>query len=452
MYVDRLLPHDIEAEEAVIGSLIIDGESIHRITSLLKPSDFYRERNRRCYEFCLAISSRSENNVIDQATLGHELARNNYLESVGGYEFLGKVAATVPTSVNIVHYSEIVKRTSVMRQLISAANDIADLGYENASDIDSTLSNAEDALFRIRSGRSSRDFEHLRSVMDRLLERQGSDDEDSRSMDSISSNFTDLDRILGGLQRSDLIILAARPGFGKTALAISVARNAAYFGKLVAVFSLEMSSDQLGLRLVSSESNVDSHRIRLGILTEEEERRIVDVTGVLSELPLYIDDTPSLGVVELRSKARRLHMERNLDLIVVDYLQLIQSGEFRSQNRVQEVSEISRSLKGLARDLNVPIIAVSQLSRAVENRPSHRPMLSDLRESGSIEQDADVVMFIHREDKHISEDDWIKLHPEHPYPLNIAEVIVAKHRHGPTGSFSMRFQERFARFENMSNG
>jgi replicative DNA helicase len=267
-----------------------------------------------------------------------------------------------------------------------------------------------------------------------------------RGLAPILSGYTDLDELLGGgLQRSDLIILAARPALGKSSLALGIARNAARYGATAGVFSLEMSADQLGLRLLAAEANVDSYRLRVGIYTEAEERRIVDVAGVLSGLPIYIDDTPLLSIVELRSKARRLQMERGVDLLIVDYLQLIQGADSRAQNRVQEVSEISRALKGLARDLNVPLIAVSQLSRAVESRPSRRPQLSDLRESGSIEQDADIVMFIHRE----SEEEWERRYPDAPFPRDIAEIIVAKHRHGPVGSLHLRFQERLARFEDM---
>ena len=451
MYAERVLPHDIEAEEAVIGSLLIDGEAILHAATIIKPDDFFRERYRWCYQGCLALFDRRE--PIDQATLGHELARDNRLEEVGGYEFLSELAATVPTSVNIGYYAEIVRRTSVMRQLIRAASEIAVLGYENDADIDDTLSRAEDTLFRIRTGRGARDFEHLREVMDRILERQAAATAGplERGAAPIPSSFTDLDQILGGLQRSDLLVLAARPGLGKTALAIGIGRNAARLGANVGVFSLEMSGDQLGLRLLAAEAGVDGHRLRLGIYTEAEERRIVDVAGILSGLPMYIDDTPSLGIVELRSKARRLQMERGVDLIIVDYIQLIHgTGDGRQQNRVQEVSDITRSLKGLARDLNVPVIAVSQLSRAVENRPSHRPQLSDLRESGSIEQDADVVMFIHREDLHLSEEEWERRSPDAPFPRSIAEIIVAKHRHGPMGSIHLRFQERLARFEDMN--
>ncbi len=453
MYAERVLPHDIEAEEAVIGALLIDGEAIHEIASVLSPNDFYRERNRWCYEAALALSQRPE--AVDMATLGHEMARLNRLEEAGGYEYLSQLSATVPTSVNVEYYAQIVQRTSVMRQLINAASGIANLGFENGADVGETLTRAEDLLFHLRSSGSTRDFVHIREVLDRYLEEaaaatQGGQDQ---STAPIPSGFTDLDQILGGLQRSDLLILAARPGLGKTALALSIARNAARYGATSAIFSLEMSRDQLGNRLLAAEADIDSYRLRQHLYSEPQERRIVDATGVLSDLPIYIDDTPMLTVMELRSKARRLHMEKKVDLIIVDYLQLMQGADTRGNaNRVQEVSEISRSLKALARDLNVPVLALSQLSRAVENRQSHRPQLSDLRESGSIEQDADVVMFISREDLNYTEELWNAQFPTKPYPKNIAELIISKHRHGAQGSLHLRFEDRLAKFENMTDG
>jgi replicative DNA helicase len=261
------------------------------------------------------------------------------------------------------------------------------------------------------------------------------------------SGFDSLDDLLGGLQPADLLILAARPSVGKSALAVNMSLNAAKAGSTIGIFSLEMSREQLAMRILASESGVDSHRLRLGLYTEAEELRIINSVGALSELSLFIDDTPVQGIIEMRSKARRLHLERKLDMLVVDYMQLIE-GSSRSGNRVQEISEISRSLKGIARDLNIPVLAVSQLSRAVEMRPSHRPQLSDLRESGSIEQDADVVMFIYREDLYTTEEEWLQRRPDgKPYPKNIAEVIIAKHRHGPIGNIKLIFSDKLVRFE-----
>ncbi len=452
VYAERVLPHDIEAEEAVIGALLIDGDAIHQVAPVLRPGDFYRERNRWCYEAAIELSQRPE--AIDLATLGHEMARLSRLEDAGGYEYLSQLSATVPTSVNVEYYAQIVRRTSIMRQLIHAASGIANLGFENGADVDETLTRAEDLLFRLRGAGTGRDFVHIREVLDRYLEEsaQATAGPLGHSAAPIPSGFGDLDQILGGLQRSDLIVLAARPGLGKTALALSMARNAARYGATSAIFSVEMSRDQLGQRLLAAESNVDSYRLRQHLYSEQQEQRIVDATGVLSDLPIYIDDTPMLSVMDLRSKARRLHLERGTDLIIVDYLQLMQGTDTRGNaNRVQEVSEISRSLKGLARDLNVPVVALSQLSRAVENRPSHRPQLSDLRESGSIEQDADVVMFIYREDFNYKQEEWEARFVDKPYPKDIAELIISKHRHGALGSLHLRFESRLAKFVSMTD-
>jgi len=452
MFTEKIPPYDIEAEEAVIGSLVIDGEAILRVLPFLSPEDFYRERNRWCYQACLDLFKRNE--AIDQATLGYELNRSHRLDDIGTHGYLSQVSASVPTSVNIEHYGHIVQKTSVMRQLIQAASQIAELGYQNDADIEATLSNAESVLFRLRSGRSTQDFIHIREVMDQFLERRDSVEEGTldRTTGPITTGFTDMDQLLGGLQRSDLVILAARPAVGKSALALSIARNAARHGAAAGIFSLEMSREQLGMRLLAAEAQVDLHRMRLGLFTEADERRIIEAVGVLSEVPIYIDDTPFLSGAAIRSKAKRLQMERGVDLVVVDYIQLIQNSDSRVQNRVQEVSEITRGLKVLARDLNVPVLAVSQLNRAVEQRPSHRPMLSDLRESGSIEQDADVVMFIYRDDMYITEDEWEQRNPDRPYPKNVAEVIVAKHRHGPVDTLHLQFQDRWTQFVEMGIG
>ena len=448
MYSDRIPPHDEAAEEAVLGSILVDGDSIIRLTSILRPEDFYRERNRWIYEASLALFQRSE--AIDQVSIAHELATQNRLESTGGAGFLSHLIATVPTSVYAEHYARIVNHTATMRNLIRAASEIASLGYEQDPDIDDTLRQAEDLLFRIHSRRENRDFVPLREVLDQYLEDSASRTQLDATGGPVQTNFPDLDRLLGGLQRSDLVILAARPSLGKSTLAINIARNAAEQGHVCGIFSLEMSRDQLALRMLSAEAEVDSHRLRLNLMTEREQQRVIDSIGALSDLPFYIDDTPLEGIVEIRSKARRLKLERGLDLLVVDYIQLL-SGSTRTGNRVQEMSEISRSLKGLSRDLNIPVLALSQLSRAVEQRPSHRPQLSDLRDSGSIEQDADVVAFIYRDDAHFSEEEWDRLNPTQPYPRNVAEIIISKHRNGPLGTLHLFFRDYFSRFENFSS-
>ena len=447
MLADRLPPHDIRAEESVIASLLIDSETIGQISGFLTPEDFYRERNRWCYEACLELLNRGD--AINQVTVSHELESNGRLEEIGGSAYLSHLVSVVPTSVHAEHYGRLVHRTATMRRLITTADEIADIGYDDDPDIDNALSQAEDLLFRIRTGHSTRDFTLIREVFDTYLEdAAGLSDPTDRSNQPVMTGFRDLDRLLGGLQRSDMLVLAARPSIGKSTIALNIARNAAASGMTVGIFSLEMGREQVALRLLSAEAQVDTHRLRMRLTSDTEDARISDSIGRLSDLPIYVDDTPMLGVVEIRSKARRLQMERGLDFVIVDYMQLIEGGGRGrgDPNRVQEVSEISRSLKGLARDLNIPVLAVSQLSRAIEMRTHHRPQLSDLRDSGSIEQDADVVMFIHREDKITSEDDWASRHPGEPYPHNLAEIIIAKHRHGPTDSIMLAVQDKYARF------
>ena len=449
MFAEKLPPHDIEAEEAVIGSLVIDSDAIFKIATFLKPEDFYREKNQWAYEACFFLYERNE--AINQVTVAHELARRERLEAVGGAAYLSHLIANVPTSVHVEHYAQIVHRTSVMRRLISSAEQIAAIGYEAGPDIDAALGRAEGILFRLRRGESPRDFIPIRQLLDRYFEES-----ELRPFEGeiVRTGFPALDDILGGLQRSDMIVLAARPSLGKTSLALSIARNAAIEQKArVAIFSLEMAREQMVHRLLASESGVDARRLRLGQQTEAEERRIIEATGVLSEAPIYVDDSPILRIVEMRSKARRLHLERGIDLMIVDYMQLMR-GDGR-EGRVQEMSEISRSLKELARELDVPLLAISQLSRAPEWRASHRPQLSDLRESGSIEQDADVVMFIYRDDMYYTKEDWLKQHPEreaNEYPKGIADIIIAKHRNGPMGQVNLRFLERVVKFVGLEKG
>ena len=452
MYAEKLLPHDIEAEEATIGSLLIDGDSILTVAQFLKPGDFYREKNRFCYEACLDLFRRGE--AINQVTVAHQLSLHDRLDQVGDTAYLSHLVSTVPTPVHIEHYGRIVNRSAIMRTLIDAASQISAVGYEDTEDVEASLSRAEGILFRVRSGQAKRDFVPIREILDQYMQDQAAIAEPLGSMGApVMTGFDALDELLGGLHRSDMVVLAARPSLGKSTLAINVSLNAAKVGAVAGVFSLEMSREQLALRMLAGEAEVDAQRLRMGLYTEAEERRIIDSIGSLSELPIYIDDTPLQGIVEMRSKARRLAMEHNLDMLVVDYMQLIQGSNPRGDsNRVQEMSQITRSIKGLARDLNVPVLAVSQLSRAVEMRTSHRPQLSDLRESGSIEQDADVVMFIYRDDIYYTEDEWASRFPDRPYPKNIAEIIVAKHRHGPVGNVELIFRDRLVRFESVPVG
>jgi replicative DNA helicase len=445
---EKLPPHNIDAEEAVIGSLLVDPDAIVKTAIFLKPEAFYREKNRWLYEACLALYERSE--AINQITVAQELARQGKLEEIGGVAYLSHLVSVLPTSVHVEYYAQIVHRLSLMRKLIVAAGQIAAIGYDAEPDLDAALDRAEDVLFGVRRSESPRDFVHIRRILEQYWEESGiapTTSEDSGRLPHVNTGFPALDELLGGLQRSDMIVLAARPSLGKSSLALSVARNAALEqGAQVAFFSLEMSKEQLVQRLLSGETAVDSKRVRLRQYTPAQERRVMDATGRLSGASIYIDDSPTLRAIEMRSKARRLHYERGIDLIIVDYLQLVR-GDSRVENKVQEITEISRALKALARELNAPLIAVSQLSRAVEQRTPHIPMLSDLRESGSIEQDADVVMFIYRDDVYYTREDWEKHNPEKPYPEGIASIIVAKHRNGPIGQRDLRFRQDITKFE-----
>ena len=449
IYAEKLLPHDVEAEEAVLGSILIDGECLTRLTPLLKERDFYRERNQICFDAAMALFQRDQ--AVDQVTLAGELQRTEKLDIVGGMAYLSHLVSITPTSAHAEDYAQVISRTSNMRRLIDAGNRIVELGYADTDDMETTMRQAEDALFTVRGPGQTRGFVPLREIYDQYLQEQASAAADPEfSGMPIMSGFPDLDEYLGGLQRADLVILGARPSMGKSSLAVNMAVNAAKSGQTCGVFSLEMTREQLAMRILASEAEIDSHRLRLGLYTHLEETKIINSIGQLSDLQVYIDDTPYQGMVEMRGKARRLALEQGLDLLVVDYLQLVQGKQRWGQsNRVQEITEISRELKGLAGDLKVALIACSQLNRMVENRPTNRPRLSDLRDSGSIEQDADVVMFIHREDVYTTEDEWNQMHPGQEYPRNIAEIIIAKHRKGPTGSVQLQFIDNLVRFDSV---
>jgi len=448
--LERLPPHDIEAEEAVIASLMVDPQAMLAVQGIVKAADFFREKHGWVYDACLALWNRDE--VVNQITVAHELASRDRLEEVGGQVFLADVIRRLPTSLGAEFYARIVKRDSTYRGLIHAATGILQMAYEAPAEIEQVFSKAENLIQRIRGGENFRDFVHIRQLLDAYLD-QDPDEIERIELSAIRTGFTDLDTLLTGLKRSDLVIIGARPSVGKSSFALGIARNAAIEQRAhVAFFSLEMSSEQLAIRLLSAESGVDSSRLRLGQNTELEERRVVAAAARLSEANIWFDDSPMLTAAELRAKARRLAGEsKQLDLIVIDYLQRMQGeGQGGRENRVQEISYISRTLKGLARELDVPIVALAQLSRAIENRHPRTPMLSDLRDSGSIEQDADIVMFLSREELYVTQEQWAQQHPDLPesaYPKGVAQVSVAKHRNGPTGTVELRFRERFAKFE-----
>ncbi len=447
---EKLPPHDSDAEENVVGSLLIDGTAIYKIATLLQPQDFYTERNSLIYEACRALYERRNEVAIDQITVAQELAHRGKLEVCGGAAYLSHLVSIVVTSLHIEHYAQIVYRLSLMRRLINAGSQIAAIGYEADPDADAALSRAENTLFRLRSGQDQQDLTHIRQVLDRYFETPPPEVVgQAEPIHHVLSGFSKLDEFLGGFQRSDLIIVAGRPSMGKTSFALSLATNAAVEqGACVALFSLEMAREPLVLRMLASKSGVDSRRLRLGLHNEADEKRLMEAIGILSEAAIYIDDSPMLRVVEMRSKARRLGFERSIDLVIVDYLQLMQ-GEGRDE--VEKISNISRLLKALARELKVPVVAVSQLSRAVESRTSHKPQLSDLRGSGSIEQDADQVLFIYRDEYYYpTREGWESQFPDKEYPQGIANIMIAKQRNGPTGEIDLRFLSKMAKFEDIA--
>lgn len=435
--VERLPPHNLEAEQSVLGSLMIDRDAIIRVASYLRPTDFYRRAHALIYEAIVSLYNRRE--PTDLITLVDELSRNEHLDDAGGESYLAELIAATPTSVHVEYYARIVTRTALRRRLIDAGGEIVRIGFDDANEVEDALDDAERLLFDVSQRRGERDFKSMREILEEYFDRLDSLHQHQGEVVGVPTGFVDLDKLTGGLQRSDLIIVAARPSVGKSALGLSFAFNAAiHHNQTVGMFVLEMSAEQIVQRLLSMETGIDSHRLRLGFIDDSEWNSVVRAFGRLSEAPIFIDDTASATLMDVRSKARRLHAEHGLDLLVIDYLQLMTASR-RSDNRVQEISEISRGLKGLARELDIPVVALAQLSRAVESRTSHVPMLSDLRESGSIEQDADIVTFIFREE----------IYDPDTERKGIADIIVAKHRNGPVGTVHLRFFDRTARFADL---
>jgi len=433
---EKLPPQNVEAEEAVLGSILIDRDAIVKVAPFLKAEDFYREKNGWIYAAMLDLYDRHE--PADFVTLCDEMERRGQLDEVGGREYLTALLNAVPTAVHAEFYGRIVERCATLRRLIHAAGQIAAIGYQENVEADEAIDQAEQILFQVAQRRQTKDFIALKEALHTYAEELDALHAQKEHIVGVPTGFIDLDRLLGGLRRSDLIILAARPSAGKTALAMGIAHNAAKAGVPVGIFSLEMSADQLVQRLISMEARIDSHRLGTGYFDEEDWQGITQAMAVLAEEPIFIDDTASITVMELRTKARRLKAEQDIGLIVIDYLQLMQGRGI--ENRVQEVSEISRALKGLARELDIPVLTVSQLSRAVESRTDHMPVLSDLRESGSIEQDADVVIFIHRD----------KMYNENTAKGDVADVKVAKHRNGPTDTVHLRFFPEYTQFADLA--
>ncbi len=428
-----LPPHSIQAEEAVVGSILKNPASIVRVSDFLRPEDFYQQRNRHVFRAMLALFADSQ--PIDYHSTADRLQQQGAYEASGGLLYLSELNLATPSAAHIEHYGRIVERTSIMRQLIGKAQTIAEIAYRDNLDPDTALEKAEQLILSVAEKRVTRDFRSLEAVLTEYMEQIESLQDGEATRYGIPTGYMDLDKLLGGFQRTDLIILAARTSVGKTSFALNLAVNAAVkHNATVAIFSLEMSAEQLASRLLSMESGVDSPRIRSAHLNEQESRKLDAAMNHLAKAPIWVDDTPSIPIMELRSKARRLAAEHTLDMIVVDYLQLVVGDG--GESRVQELGQISRALKALARELHVPILALSQLSRAVEQRTPHIPQLSDLRESGALEQDADVVLFIYRDEKYNPDTD----------KKGVADIIVAKHRNGPTGQVQLLFLERTTKF------
>ncbi|MFN8621990.1 MAG: replicative DNA helicase [Chloroflexota bacterium] len=438
MSIDRLPPQSIEAEQSILGALLIDRDAVIEVAEVLRPEDFYRSHHGTIYAAVLELSERRE--PVDLVTVSEVLERQGQLDAIGGSAYLASLINLTPTAVNAVHYARIVERKAVLRGLISAAGKIAGIGYDESTDVEVSIDKAEQELFAVSQKRVASGFSPLRTLLHSAYDRLDYLHQHKGEISGIRTGFADLDAMTTGLQKSDLIILAARPSIGKTSLALNFAEHAAVKeGKTVGIFSLEMSKEQLVLRLLSSVANIDSQRLRTGFLEEMDFTRLAPAMNTLAEAPIFIDDTPNITTMELRTKARRLQAESGLDLVIVDYLQLMQgSASNKDANRVQEVAEISRGLKALARELQVPVISLSQLSRQAEMRESREPRLSDLRESGSIEQDADLVMFLWREKERGPD--------EAESDGEIVKLKLAKHRNGPTGEATLWFKKRQTRF------
>jgi replicative DNA helicase len=432
----QLVPHSRESEEAVIGAVLINPEAYYDVAQFLQQDDFYIHRNQWVWQAFIALHDRNE--AIDFVTVTEELDQMGHLADIGGAAYITKLINNVPSSLHAEAYGRRVEETAIRRRMLTAANKIAKLAYEENLSLETVMDDSEKAVFNVSERRLTRDLQPIRTVLsdyfDHIEELSQRDD----ALVGVPTGFFDIDKMLGGLQPSDLLIIAGRPGMGKTGFCLSAVKNAALTHKKhVAVFSLEMSNEQLVQRLIAQETGINSTRLRTGKLSPDEWLLFTQAIEVLTDTHIFLDDTPALTPLQLRTKCRRLHLEYRLDLIVVDYLQLM-GGDIRNNNRVQEVSEISRNMKILARELNVPVLAAAQLSRAVEQRSDKRPVLSDLRESGSLEQDADIVMFIYRPEVY-EEDTALK---------NLAEIIIAKHRNGPTGDVQLVFRKNLAKFEN----
>lgn len=438
--LDRIPPQNIEAEQSVLGAILIEQSSIAKVSDILQAEDFYRDAHRLIYRTAMSLFEKGE--AIDFITVIDGLRRDDSLEKAGGISYITSLANGVPTAANIVFHAKIVQEKSLLRRLIHAATDIAAMGYDESEEVDRVLDQAEQKILEVATRKIGQDYQPIKEIIFSTLDKIDEMHKAKGGITGISTGFANLDKLTGGFQRSDLILIAARPSMGKTAFVLNVAQHMATRDKKsVAIFSLEMPREQLAMRMMCAEGLIDSQRFRTGAMTNEEWAKLVDAADRLSGSPMFIDDTANVNAVELRNKARRISKEHGLDCVIVDYLQLMDGGAHsRIDNRQQQISDISRSLKALARELRVPVIALSQLSRGPESRTSRKPMLSDLRESGSLEQDADMVAFLYREDYYNPETE----------KKNITELIISKNRNGPTETVELYFHKNFTRFTDYS--
>jgi replicative DNA helicase len=433
MELGRVPPQNLEAEQAVLGSLLIDSDAIYRVMEHLSPGDFYRYGHQLIYQIIVHLNEKGE--PVDLVTVTEELLKKEQLDKVGGATYLASLADAVPTAANVEYYAKIVAEKALLRSLIDTSAQIAQKGYEAGEEVSELIDEAEQMIFSISQKKNRVGFVPIKEILLEAFERIEKLAQQKNSVTGIPT-FKELDKLLSGLQKSDLIICAARPAMGKTSFCLNIAQNAAVRHKIpVAVFSLEMSKDQLAQRMLCADAMVDQQKMRSGFLVEDDWAKLAHAVGPLAEAPIFINDTPAISVLEVRAKARRLMGEHGLGLIVIDYLQLMTSHR-RAESRQQEIAQLSRSLKALARELDIPVLCLSQLNRGVEQRQDKRPLMSDLLESGSIEADADVVLFIYRDDYYNQESE----------KQNIAEIIVAKHRHGPVGTVELAFLKEFTRF------
>jgi replicative DNA helicase len=436
--LDRVPPHNYEAEQSVLGAIFLESQALITASEILQPDDFYRQAHQKIFQTMVGLSE--VGSPIDVVTVTEELSAKKELEDVGGISYLTELANAVPTAANVTHYAKIVEEKSLLRRLIRVATSIVEDGYTREDEVEALLSEAERKMMEVANRKGSGDFRHIKDVLVETYDNIELLHSNKGEVTGIPTGFKDLDKMTAGFQRNDLIIVAARPSVGKTAFALNIAQNVATkTEENVAIFSLEMGAEQLVMRLLCAEGNIDAQVLRTGSLEAEDWRKLTMAMGSLSNAGIFIDDTPGIRINEIRAKCRRLKQEHGLGMILIDYLQLIQGSGNSKDNRQQEVSEISRSLKALARELQVPVIALSQLSRGVEQRQDKRPMMSDIRESGSIEQDADIVAFLYREDYYDKETE----------NQNMIEIIIAKQRNGPTGTCTLAFVKEFNKFVNI---